>query len=85
MISAVVDGAIILRGAKKFGVQGVGIEIDADLVRKAQANAFKEKVEHLVEFRVQDALAADLSQATVITLYMLPEFNAKLRPSSTGN
>jgi cyclopropane fatty-acyl-phospholipid synthase-like methyltransferase len=74
------DGAIIIRAAKKFGVRGVGIEIDADLVRKAQANAFKEKVEHLVEFRVQDALAVDVSRATVVTLYMLPEFNAKLRP-----
>lgn len=74
------DGAIIIRAAKKFGVRGVGIEIDADLVRKARANAFKERVEHLVEFRVQDALAADVSQATVVTLYMLPEFNAKLRP-----
>jgi cyclopropane fatty-acyl-phospholipid synthase-like methyltransferase len=74
------DGAIIIRAAKKFGVQGVGIEIDADLVRKAQGNAFKERVEHLVEFRVQDALAVDVSQATVVTLYMLPEFNAKLRP-----
>jgi cyclopropane fatty-acyl-phospholipid synthase-like methyltransferase len=74
------DGAIIIRAAKKFGVRGVGIEIDADLVRKAQGNAFKERVEHLVEFRVQDALAVDVSQATVVTLYMLPEFNAKLRP-----
>jgi cyclopropane fatty-acyl-phospholipid synthase-like methyltransferase len=74
------DGAIIIRAAKKFGARGVGIEIDADLVRKAQANAFSEKVEHLVEFRVQDALSVDVSQATVVTLYMLPEFNAKLRP-----
>ena len=74
------DGAIVIRAAKKFGARGVGIEIDADLVRKAQANAFREKVEHLVEFRVQDALTVDVSQATVVTLYMLPEFNAKLRP-----
>jgi cyclopropane fatty-acyl-phospholipid synthase-like methyltransferase len=74
------DGAIIIRAAKKFGVRGVGIEIDADLVRKAQANAFKEKVQDLVEFRVQDALTVDVSQATIVTLYMLPEFNAKLRP-----
>lgn len=74
------DGAIIIRAAQKFGVRGVGIEIDADLVRKAQANAYKNKVEHLVEFRVQDALSVDVSEATVVTLYMLPEFNAKLRP-----
>lgn len=74
------DGAIIVRAAKKFGVRGIGIEINGDLVRKAQANASKEKVEDLVEFRVQDALTVDVSQATVVTLYMLPGFNAKLRP-----
>jgi hypothetical protein len=39
-----------------------------------------EKVDHLVEFRIQDALTVDVSRATVVTLYMLPEFNAKLRP-----
>jgi predicted RNA methylase len=74
------DGRILIRAAKRHGVKGVGIEIDPDLVRKAQSNAFREKVEHLVEFRAQDALTADISPATVVTLYMLPEFNAKLRP-----
>jgi SAM-dependent methyltransferase len=74
------DGAIIIRAAKKYGVRGVGIEIDEDLVLKARSNAFREKVEHLVEFRAQDAFKVDVSPATVVTLYMLPEFNAKLRP-----
>jgi SAM-dependent methyltransferase len=74
------DGAIIVRAAKRYGVKGVGIEIDQDLVAKARSNALREKVEHLVEFRVQDAFTADVSPATVVTLYMLPEFNAKLRP-----
>jgi cyclopropane fatty-acyl-phospholipid synthase-like methyltransferase len=74
------DGAIIIRAAKKFGVKGVGIEIDQDLVSRARSNAFREKVEHLVEFRAQDAFTVDVSPATVVTLYMLPEFNAKLRP-----
>lgn len=74
------DGAIIIRAAKKFGARGVGIEIDADLVRRAQDNARREKIEHLVEFRVQDALTVDVSAATVVTLYMMPEFNARLRP-----
>ena len=74
------DGAIVIRAVKKYGAKGVGIEIDAELVRKARDNAFKEKVDHLVEFRIQDALAADVSGATVVTLYMLPDFNAKLRP-----
>jgi hypothetical protein len=61
-------------------VRGVGIEIDEDLVLRARSNAFREKVDHLVEFRAQDAFTVDVSPATVVTLYMLPEFNAKLRP-----
>jgi SAM-dependent methyltransferase len=74
------DGAIIIRAAKKYGVRGVGIEIDQELVAKARDLAFREKVEHLVEFRAQDAFTVDVSAATVVTLYMLPDFNAKLRP-----
>ncbi len=74
------DGAIVIAAAKKYGVRGVGIEIDQDLVLRARDNAFREKVEHLVEFRAQDAFTVDMSPATVVTLYMLPEFNAKLRP-----
>ena len=74
------DGAIVIAAAKKYGVRGVGIEIDQDLVLRARDNAYREKVEHLVEFRAQDAFTVDMSPATVVTLYMLPEFNAKLRP-----
>lgn len=74
------DGAIVIRAAKRYGVRGVGIEIDQDLVLKARNNAFRQKVEHLVEFRAQDAFTVDISPATVVTLYMLPEFNARFRP-----
>lgn len=74
------DGRIIIQAAKRYGARGVGIEIDPDLVWKAHNSAYKEKVEKLVEFRAQDALTVDVSPATVVTLYMLPEFNAKLRP-----
>jgi SAM-dependent methyltransferase len=74
------DGAIIIRAAKKYGVKGIGIEIDQELASKARDLAFREKVDHLVEFRVQDAFTVDVSPATVVTLYMLPDFNAKLRP-----
>ncbi len=74
------DGRIVVRAAKRYGARGVGIEIDPGLVEKARSYAFREKVDHLVEFRVQDALTVDVSPATVVTLYMLPEFNAKLRP-----
>jgi SAM-dependent methyltransferase len=74
------DGIILIRAAQRYGAKGVGIEIDPELVAKARNNAFKEKVDHLVEFREQDAFTVDVSPATVVTLYMLPEFNAKLRP-----
>jgi SAM-dependent methyltransferase len=74
------DGAIIIRAAKKYGVKGVGIEIDQGLVAKARDNAFRENVQDLVEFRAQDAFTVDVSSATVVMLYMLPDFNAKLRP-----
>ncbi|HKY09079.1 MAG TPA: class I SAM-dependent methyltransferase, partial [Candidatus Binatia bacterium] len=65
------DGAIIIRAAKRYGVRGVGIEIDRELVEKARQNAVREKVEHLVEFRAEDAFTVDVSPATVVTLYML--------------
>lgn len=74
------DGRIVIRAAKRYGVRGVGVEIDPELVRRSQINATNEGVGHLVEFREQDALTVDLSEATVVTLYMLPEFNAKLGP-----
>jgi cyclopropane fatty-acyl-phospholipid synthase-like methyltransferase len=73
------DGRILIQAAKRYGVRGVGIEIDENLVRQARDNARREKVDQLVEFRAQDALTADVSEATVVTLYMLPEFNAKVR------
>ena len=74
------DGRIVIRAAKRYGVKGVGVEIDPDLVRLARDNAAREGVAHLVEFRAEDALAVDVTAATVVTLYMLPEFNARLRP-----
>jgi len=74
------DGRIVIRAAKKYGTRGVGVEIDPDLVQRARNNAKDEGVSHLVEFREEDALKVNVSPATVVTLYMLPEFNAKLRP-----
>ncbi|HEV8341258.1 MAG TPA: methyltransferase domain-containing protein [Candidatus Binatia bacterium] len=74
------DGRVVIRAAKKYGVKAVGVEIDPDLVQRSRAKAKDEGVDHLVEFREQDALTVDVSPASVVTLYMLPEFNAKLRP-----
>jgi SAM-dependent methyltransferase len=74
------DGRIVIRAAKQYGVNGVGIEMDSGLVETARAEAKRERVDHLVEFRREDALKADISAATVVTLYMLPSFNKQLRP-----
>jgi cyclopropane fatty-acyl-phospholipid synthase-like methyltransferase len=75
------DGRIVIRAAKKYGVRAVGIEADFTLIAKARSAAKAEGVSHLVEFRAEDALKADLSPATVITLYMLPWFNEAMKPS----
>lgn len=74
------DGRIPITAARKFGARGVGIEIEPRLVEEARANARAAGVDRLVEFRLQDALTADVSPATVVTLYVLASGNAKLRP-----
>lgn len=74
------DGRIVIRAAKKYGARGVGIEMDPELVKLSQAKAREEGVSNLVEFRVEDALKVDVSPASVVTLYMLPWFNAEMRP-----
>jgi cyclopropane fatty-acyl-phospholipid synthase-like methyltransferase len=75
------DGRIVIRAAKKFGARGVGIEMDKTLIEKARKSAREEGVGHLVEFRSEDALKTDISPASVITLYMLPWFNAAMKPN----
>ena len=75
------DGRIVIRAAKKYGVRAVGIEMDSLLLAKAHKDAKSAGVSRLVQFRAEDALKADISQATVITLYMLPWFNEAMKPS----
>ncbi len=77
------DGRIPIAAARKYGARGVGLDIDPRRVAEAQANAKAAGVERLVEFRQQDVLTADVSEATVITLYLLSSSNAKLRPILT--
>ena len=74
------DGRIVIEAAKKFGIRGVGIDLNPELVAKAKENALSEGVSHLVEFRAQDGLTVDISEATVVTLYMFKWFNNALRP-----
>ncbi len=74
------DGRIVIEAAKKYGIRGVGIDLNPELVNKARENAKREGVSHLVEFRAQDGLTVDISDATVVTLYMFKWFNNALRP-----
>lgn len=74
------DGRIVIEAAKKYGIRGVGIDLNPELVAKAKENAANEGVSDLVEFRAQDGLTVDLSEATVVTLYMFKWFNNALRP-----
>jgi cyclopropane fatty-acyl-phospholipid synthase-like methyltransferase len=73
------DGRILIRAAEKYGARGVGIELDSWLVAKARDNAKQAGVAGLVEFRNEDAAKADLTGATVVTLYMLPWFNDAMK------
>jgi SAM-dependent methyltransferase len=74
------DGRIVIAAAKKYGARGVGVDIDAERINEAIANARKAGVEKLVTFKVQDALKTDVSGATVVTLYLLTFGNLQLRP-----
>ena len=74
------DGRIVIAAAKKYGVRGVGLELDPQLIRKSTANAKAAGVENLVTFRMEDATKAILSGATVVTMYLLIESNELMRP-----
>ena len=77
------DGRIVIAAARLFGARGVGIDIDPGLIARAQVAAKQADVESLVTFRVQDAMTVDVSDATVVTLYLLAASNVKLRPILT--
>jgi ribosomal protein L11 methylase PrmA len=74
------DGRIVITAAKKYGIRGVGIDLDPERIKESEAYAKQAGVEDLVEFRLQDVMKSDISEATVVTLYLLPESNALLRP-----
>jgi SAM-dependent methyltransferase len=74
------DGRIVITAAKK-GARAVGFEIDPDLVKESRENIKKGGVENLAEIRQQDILTVDLSPANVVTMYLLPDVNLKLKPN----
>ena len=77
------DGRIVIAAARKFGARGVGVDIDPARIAEAQRNAARAQVDHLVTFRLQDALDTDVSEATIVTLYLLSAQNVALRPALT--
>jgi SAM-dependent methyltransferase len=74
------DGRIPIAAAKKFGVRGVGIDINPQRIAEANANAKAAGVTQLVQFRNEDLFQADFREASVVTLYLLTSLNEKLRP-----
>ena len=74
------DGRIPITAAQKFGTRGFGIDINPERIKEANANAQKAGVTDRVKFLNQDLFTTDVSQATVVTLYLLPQLNVKLRP-----
>jgi len=74
------DGRIVITAAKKFGARGFGVDLDEVLLKVANETAKREGVADRAQFLSQNLFETDLSKATVITSYLLPEMNEKLRP-----
>ena len=74
------DGRIVITAAQKVGARGIGIDISPERIREANENAKQAGVTDRVEFRQQDLFETNFSDATVVTLYLLPKLNVKLRP-----
>jgi hypothetical protein len=74
------DGRLVIAAAREFGARGVGVEIDARLVQDSRESALKAGVADRTRFLWQDIFQADIAPATIVTLYLSPELNLKLRP-----
>jgi predicted O-methyltransferase YrrM len=74
------DGRIVITAARRFGTRGTGVDIDPERIREANENAEKAGVTDRVRFVLGDLFETDLRDATVVTLYLLPAVNMKLRP-----
>jgi trans-aconitate methyltransferase len=74
------DGRIPITAARRWGTRGVGVDIDPQRVKEARENATKAGVTDKVKFLQQDLFETDIKEATVVTLYLLPDVNLRLRP-----
>jgi SAM-dependent methyltransferase len=73
------DGRVVIAAARRFGATGMGVEKSPALVARSQENARRAGVESKVRFLEQDLFKADLAPATVVTLYLMPDMNLRLR------
>jgi len=74
------DGRIVIAAVVRFGARGVCVDIDPERIAESRENARRAGVQERIRFLRQDLFATDLSGATVITLFLSPEFNDRLRP-----
>lgn len=74
------DGRIVIAASKKYGARAIGIDLDPVRIREARANAKAAGVDKFVTFKVGDLFETDLRDATVVTLYLLPKLNLRLKP-----
>jgi hypothetical protein len=74
------DGRIVITAAKRFGTRGIGYDLDPERVSEARENARRAGVADRVRFEQQDIFTAKISDATVVTMYLLPDVNLRLRP-----
>src|SRR4051794_15212106 len=74
------DGRIVITAAKTYGAKGVGVDINPERIEEARANAKSAKVEDKVKFEENDLFKANIGNATVVTLYLLPDVNVRLKP-----
>jgi len=74
------DGRIVISAAKTYGARGVGVDINPERIQEARANAKTAEVEDKVKFEENDLFKANIADATVVTLYLLPTVNERLKP-----
>lgn len=74
------DGRIVVTAAKKYGVKAIGFDIDPQRVKEAKENVRTNNVGHLVTIKQEDIFTLDLTEASVVTLYLLPDLNVRLMP-----
>src|SRR5690349_13713784 len=74
------DGRIVVEAAKRYGARGLGVDLEPRLVKLAEENARRAGVSDLAKFAVQDLFELDYAKADIVSAYLLPEVNLKIRP-----